>query len=135
MKFKALSNDKRKLDLNWDSINAYTHKWVPNTEFEVEIAKRQPRKSDPLRKYYYGGVLPTLMEHLGYEREETEIFHWHLKIVFFQIAPDERGIPRNVPHLFSNGSDVPVDQKAKYVDWVIRKAAENGCYIESPGEE
>jgi hypothetical protein len=74
------------------------------------------------------------MEHLGYDPDEEMLFHRQLKIVYFQIKPDTKGIYRHVPHVFSNDSEIPVPKKKKFVDWVIRKAAQEGVYIEDPGE-
>lgn len=134
MKFQTILTDDRKLNLNWESINQYLSKWKPGTAIEVEIVRRVPRRSDPLRKYYFAAVLPPFMEHLGYDPEEEMIFHRQLKIVFFKIKRDERGIRRGVPSVFSNESDIPVSIKKKFVDWVIRKASEYGAYIPDPGE-
>ena len=134
MKFRAVLDDNRKLPLNWESINQYLSKWKPGTPVEVEIVRRVPRRSDPLRKYYFAAVLPPFMEHLGYEPEEELIFHRQLKIVYFKIKPDKKGIYRKVPHVFSNDSDIPVPEKKKFVDWSIRKASQEGCYIEDPNE-
>ena len=75
MKFKAISNDQRKLDVNWFAINAYTAKWKPGTAFEVEIVRRQPKRSDPLRSYYFAAVLPPIMESAGYEKDEILELH------------------------------------------------------------
>lgn len=132
MKFTLLSDDNRKLSFNMERINAYCSRWKPHTPFEIEIVKRQPRKSDPLRKWYFGAILPDFMKHLGYEPEDELNFHRQLKIVFFRVKPDKRGIYKesSIPSVFSNESDLPVPQKKEFVDWTIRKAAENGCYIE-----
>ena len=134
MKFRAVLDNDRKLPLNWESINQYLSKWKPGTPIEVEIVRRVPRKSDPLRKYYFAAVLPPFMEHLGYDPEEEMLFHRQLKIVFFKIKKDKKGIERKVPSVFSNDSDIPVPEKKIYVDWVIRKASQEGCYIPDPGE-
>lgn len=135
MKFQVVSNEKRELKLNWDVINIYTSRWKPATPFDVEITRRQARKSDPMRKYYFAIVLPLFMEHIGYDPDEDEIFHRQLKIVFFRIKPDKKGIHRKVPSVFGNDSELPVSEKKKFVDWVVRKAAENGVYIPDPEGE
>lgn len=130
MKFKAVSNDNRKLPLNMEAINTYVSKWKPGTPFDIEIVRRVAKISDPLRRYYFAAVLPPFMEHLGYDREEQDLFHRQLKIVYFQIKPDAKGIYRNVPSVFSNESKIPVPDKVKFVEWVIRKAAFEGVYVE-----
>lgn len=135
MKFKTISNDQRELDINWLHINQYVAKWKPGTAFEVEIVRRTPRKSDPLRKYHFGVVLPIFMEHLGYEPHEDELFHRQLKIVYFRTKTDKKGIHRNVPSVFGERSEIPVPEKIKFVEWVKRQAAKEGCYIPDPGEK
>ena len=131
MKFRAVK-DKGKLQINWERIETYLANFKDGTAFDVEIVRRQKTKSDPLRCYYFGVVLPAFMEHLGYEKEEYEIFHRQLKIVYFQIKPDSKGIYRKVPSVFSNESNITNADKSKYVDWVIRKAAQEGVYIPDP---
>ena len=132
MKFQARTNSKREIEIQWDRVNAYLSKWPPETVLDVEIVKRVPRKSDPLRKYYFGGVIKPFMEYLGYEPDELELFHRQLKITYFQIKPDNKGIYRNVPSVFSNESEIHVPTKKKFVDWVIRTAAKEGVYISDP---
>jgi hypothetical protein len=128
MKFRAIK-DGDKLNINWERINVYLFRFKDGTPFDVEITHRQRTKSDPMRKYYFGVVLPAFMAHLGYERDEQDLFHRQLKIVYFQIKPDSKGIYRHVPTVFSDKSDIPVDEKAKFLEWVIRKAAQEGVYI------
>ena len=130
MKFRAVTNNKRQLDLNWEVINAYLSKWRPGTPIDIEIKRRVKKTSDPMRAYYFSAVLPPFMEQLGYDKEETELFHRQLKIVYFQIQPDKKGIYRKVPSVFSNEPDVRVPEQAKFVEWVIRAAAKEGVYIE-----
>jgi hypothetical protein len=132
MKFRARTDDSRRLDVNWDRVNTYLSKWKPGTVLDVEITKRVPRKSDPLRKYYFSAVIRPFMNHLGYEPDELELFHRQLKITYFQIKPDKKGIYRNVPSVFSNESEIAVPDKKRFVDWVVRTAAKEGVYIEDP---
>lgn len=131
MKFKAVK-DKGKLNINWERIETYLSNFKDGTAFDVEIVRRQRTKSDPLRKYYFGVVLPAFMEHLGYDKDEQELFHRQLKIVYFQIKPDGKGIHRKVPSVFSNESNVAIADKLKFVEWAVRKAAQEGAYIPDP---
>jgi len=134
MKFRA-PKIKGKLNINWDHITTYTSRWKDGTWFDIEIMRKQERRSDPTRKFYFAAVLPPFMKHLGYEPEEELLFHRQLKIVYFRIEPDKKGIYRNVPSVFGNDSEMPVSEKREFVEWVIRKAAQEGVYIESPGGE
>ena len=136
MKFKAFSNKDRELDLNWDRINIHVALYKPNTPFDIEITRRQAKKSDPLRKYFFGAVLPPILEQSGYEKDEALELHRWLKIRFFQVPVDKKwGIHRDkdIPSVFSDDSDLPVSEKKKYVDYVIRKAAKVDIYIPDPG--
>ena len=83
MKFRARTNDKRQIEIQWEQVNAYLSKWPPDTVLDVEIVKRQPRKSNPMRKMYFAAILPEFAKYLGYD-----------------------------------------------VDWVLRKSAIEGCYIQ-----
>jgi len=144
MKFKALSNEKRRLELDMEKINLYVARYKKFTPFDIEITRRQKTVSDPLRKYYFAAVLPPFMNELGYEPEEELLFHHQLKSVYFshstpeleklgiKVWKDKRGIYRGVPSVFSNKSPLPVSLKKKFVDWVIRKAAQEGVFIEDP---
>ena len=135
MKLKAQTDKNRKLNLNWDLIDIYLSRWKPDTWFDIEITRHQHKKSDPMRKLFFGGILPTLMEHLGYEPDEKLFFHWQLKVKFFGIQPDKKGIYHGVPSVFGNKSEIPISKKKDYLEWVVRKAAKMGCYIPMPGEE
>jgi hypothetical protein len=128
MKFRAVK-DKGKLNINWERIEVYLSRFKDGTAFDVSIVHRQRTKSDPQRKYYFGVVLPAFMEHLGYEKDESDLFHRQLKIVYFRIKPDKKGIYRKVPSVFSNESEIVVAEKSKFLEWVIRKAAQEGVYI------
>ena len=134
MKFKA-QKIKGKIDINWSHLEAYASKWQDGATFTVEITREQRTKSSPMRKYYFAVVLPLFAEHLGYDRDEFLLFHRQLKIVFFGIQPDNKGIYRKVPHVFADESTLPVGEKKKFCEWVVRKASMEGVYIPDPGEK
>ena len=138
MKFRTRSDKDRKISINWDRINIYASRWKPNTEFEVEIKRFQQTTlaSKNQRAFYFGYVLPPFMDELGYDKEEGVLFHHQLKVTYFQHDPafkikqDTRGIWRGVPSVFSLDPDMGDEKRRGFIDWVIRKAAENGVYIE-----
>ena len=134
MKFKLVSDGSRCLTINQDRVNAYASRWKPGTEYTLEVTRKVPRRSDPMRKYFFAAVLPPFCKELGYEVDEQELLHRQMKIVYFKCEPDSRGIYRNVPSVFSDDSNMPVPQKKEYLDWVVRKAAIAGVYIPDPGE-
>lgn len=131
MKFRAII-ENGKLSVNWERIGVYLARWKDGTVLDVEIVRRQPRKSDKLRSYYFKIVLPMFAEHLGYEKDEQLLLHRQLKIVYFKVEPDSKGIYRKVPSVFGNESEMVVSEKSKFRDWVIRKAALDGLYIPDP---
>ena len=133
MKFRA-QKIKGKIDINWKHLELYTSRWKDGANFTIEIKREQSRKSHPMRKYYFAAVIRPFMEHLGYDADELDIFHRQLKIIYFQVEKDGKGIYRNVPHVFAEESTIAVPEKKKFVDWVIRKAAAEGVYISDPGE-
>ena len=90
-------------------------------------------------------VLPGICDGAGYEKDEYADVHKDLKCRFFEnqhalfesleLTPpsrDKRGIWRHVPKGFHEDSVIPVEDKAKYVEWVVRKAARYGVYIQGP---
>ena len=135
MKFQLVSDDNRRITLNMDAINAYTSRWVPHTSFDLELTRRVAKKSDPMRHFYWAVVVRTYGEHLGYDADELELLHRQLKIVYFKVEPDKKGVYRNVPSVFSNDSELPVPEKKKFLDWVVRVAARDDCYIPMPDEK
>jgi hypothetical protein len=148
MKFKATIDRKGKLDVKWDLVNTYLSRWKIGTILDVEIVRRQKTKSDPMRKMYFAKILPDFANSLGYDPDEYLAFHDQLKIVYFSNQPkllkklklkecykDEKNVWRNVPHVFHNDSKLPISEKTKFVDWVLRKAAIEGIYIETKKEK
>jgi len=134
MRFQARTNNERKLDVNWDRVNAYASKWKPGTVLDIEIVRRKRKISDPMRRLYFGHVLPAYGNHLGYDADEHMLLHRQLKIVWFNVQKDEKGIYRNVPHVFANEAETDVKGKSRFMEWVVRCAARDGCYIEMPGD-
>ena len=134
MKFRAII-ENGKLSVNRERINVYLSRWKDGTVLDVEITRRQRTKSDPMRKYYFGVVLPLFAEHLGYDKDEHLLLHRQLKIVYFRVEPDAKGIHRKVPTVFSDKSEIPVSEKSDFVAWVQRKAAQEGVYIPDAMED
>jgi len=133
MKSVLKSNQDRKLNLNMVAIEAYVARWKPHTEFRFELTRIDNTKAtDPQRGYYFSAILPALLRGCGYDPEEALMVHRQLKILFFHVQPDEHGIYRDkdIPSVFSLKSGVGSQKRAEFMDWVIRKAAENGEYVE-----
>ena len=130
MKFRA-QKIKGKIDINWQHLEVYTSKWKDGATFTIEIKREQRRKSTPQRKMYFAAILPEFAKGLGYDPDEYLLFHRQLKIVYFQVKPDKKGIYRNVPHVFADESELPVPEKSKFIEWVLRKAAMEGIYIDT----
>lgn len=135
MKFTLIS-DERRLLTGVGLLNTYASRWKPHTKFTVEIKRKVKKKiaSHEQRGYYFAEVLPKLMHACGYDPEEAELVHRQLKIIFFQIQPDRHGIYRSkrIPSVFSLDSNISPEKRNEFVEWVIRKAAENGEYVQGP---
>ena len=131
MKFKA-QKIKGKIEINWQHLETYTSRWKDGATFTVEIKREQRRKSTPQRSMYFAAILPQFADGLGYDRDEYLMFHRQLKIVYFGVKPDKKGIYRekDIPHVFADESELPVPEKTKFIDWVLRKAAIEGIYID-----
>ena len=146
MDFKLVSDDSKRIYINMDLVNIYTGRHKAGTPYDVSVTRRQKKKSDPMRRFYFAAVLPVFMEELGYDISESKFFHQQLKIRHFENHPlfldetgktiikrDKRGMWHNVPKVFRKESTLNVSVKKRFVDWVIQKAAEHGLYIEDPG--
>ena len=131
MKFRAIQTKQNTLDYNRDLVVAYLSRNKSGTRYEVEIRKPRATDSDPMRSYYFGGVLETFMEHLGYDKHEKLLFHHQLKLLYFDPQPDEHGF-KHVPSVFSKKSKIDTKGKSDFIEWVRRLAAKEGCYIEDP---
>jgi hypothetical protein len=136
MKFQARTSDNCKLEVNWDRVNTYLSQWKPGTVLDIEIVKRVPRKSNPLRAYYFGAVMPPIADYAGYEKSEILDLHKFMKIRYFNVKPDKWGVYRkkDIPSVFSDESELKVPEKKAFVDHVIRQAAKLGVYVPNPGE-
>lgn len=147
MDFKLVSDDSKRIQINMDLVNIYTGRYKAGTPYDVSVTRRQAKKSDPMRRFYFATVLPPFMEELGYDISESKFFHQQLKIRYFERHPlfldengktiikkDKRGMWQNVPKVFRKESMLDVSVKKQFVDWVRQKAAEYGIYTEDPGE-
>jgi hypothetical protein len=140
MKSKLVSDSNRQVHINMDAINAYTSRWVPGTAFYFELVRRMKKVSDPQRRYYWSTVLPCFLDAYWYERDEADIVHRHLKILFFGVQPDSHGIYRDkdIPSVFSNIPTISPEERKRFIDAVIRKCAQspdNPIMVPEPGEK
>lgn len=74
------------------------------------------------------------MESARYEKDEILDLHKFMKIRYYNVKPDKWGIYRkkDIPSVFGNKSQIPVSGKKEFVDYVVRKAAKVGIYIDDP---
>jgi hypothetical protein len=136
MKIQARSDKNKNLSVNWNFVMQYIKKWVPGTLFEISVTRRSNENKGPLRKYYWSVVMPLFLEAYGYDPDEAETVHRHLKIIFFGVKADNYGVYRekDIPALFADESDKDNATKLRFIDWCKRKAAEAGVYIPDPNE-
>jgi len=131
IKFRARKENGR-LVYNRELLAIYLNRFKDQTVFKCVIKRPQKSSSNSQRKYYFGSVLPTLMDHLGYDRDDKLSFHNQLKILYFTVEPDKHGF-LVAPSVFTKGAKT-TKQAANFINWVQRKAAEYGCYIPDAGE-
>lgn len=138
MKFPCRTDKDRKPVINWSAIDAYFKRWKPHTDFDITVKRRSNKKiaSPEQRGYYFSTVLPVFMNAYGYDPEDDDQLHRHLKCTFFRVKPDKHGVYRekDIPSVFSLKSDIGMKKRGEFIDWVIRKSAEAGKYTPSPGE-
>lgn len=135
MKFRARTNSKKKFETNWDVIETFLMRLKPNTLLEIDITKLEKKNSDPMRAYYYSQTLPPLLKATGYEVYEGVFVHHNLKGIFFEnhkneewrTHKDERGVWRNVAHVFSKKSPIPISVKKEFIAFVERIGVSYGA--------
>jgi len=135
MRFQFRTDKNRKPMIDWDKVHLYLQHRKADTVWDIEIKPHERKVSDPMRKLYFAVVLPKFANHLGYDPDEEILLHRQLKIIFFKIEPDKKGIYRKVPSVFGNDSDLVISEKKRFFDWVLRKASIEGCYIETERSE
>jgi len=133
MKFKAIVGLHPKLRYNTDQVEKYLLKFKAGTVLDMELKRARKSRSEPQQAYYWANVLPTLGDHLGYDRgPEQERLHDWLKCLYFNIQPDSRGIYKGIPSVWGKESKLDVKERSEFVDYVIRLAAKEGVVINEP---
>ncbi len=89
----------------------------------VDIDKIKRQRSDNQNRWYWGCIIPTLGDYLGYDKEEL---HSALKFRFLQTHADGP-----LPTVRSTAS-LSTKEFAEYCDNCVRLAAEMGVVIEDP---
>ena len=126
MKFRAIKSEG-KLQINWERIDVYLSRWKDGTVLDVEITRRQRTKSDPTSQVTTSAWCCRCSRSiLGYDKDEHLLLHRQLKIVYFRVEPDAKGIHRHVPTVFSDKSEIPVSEKSDFVAWVSAKGRARG---------
>jgi len=96
----------------------------------MAIKREQRGRTMSQNKYYWGVVLATLAEWSGHEPEEL---HEHLKQMF--LVPSEDELPSGSRiKTWPSTANLTVEQFVKYVDDVVRWAAEQQVYVPSADE-
>lgn len=140
MDFRAHKDKSGKVNYQRDLIKAYLDNVKNDTYLKISINRLGKTESDPMRKYYFSTVLPLLMDHVGYEPHEKMFFHNQLKQRCFCPEPDENGFFK-VPSVFGKKSEITIERKQKFIEWVKRLAAQmsgkhgDGVYIPDPNEQ
>ena len=100
---------------------------LPDGPVQIIIKKYRRKRTDPQNKYYFGVVVPILMEYTGYTKDEM---HEALKWKFLKI--EKPGMPPTV------GSTKKLNTKEfeEYLENIKRWAAVDlSLYIPDPNEE
>ena len=116
-----------------EQLKAYLSRCKDGDVFRCSIKKPQKIGSNPLRRYYFGVMLPLFMSEIGYEPHEKDMFHEQLKMLYFQPEPDEHGFKR-VPAVFRKKARKKTKEQVKFTEWVKRLAEEQGIYLPDPNE-
>lgn len=92
---------------------------------EVIVRPAKARRSNSQNRFYWGILIPLLVEWSGHSGEEV---HMGLKLKFLtERDGDGLEVPRST-------SDLSVTEFTKYIERCQQFAAENGVYVPDPGE-
>lgn len=116
---------------NMSKVLAFISALSPQCAWVIELKKFQRRRSTDQNAYLWGGVYKTICEHLpGWEPDDVheyclgECFGWETI----------EGFGRKRMRPLKRSSKLTVSEFAQYIDFIQRRMAEHGIYIESPNE-
>jgi hypothetical protein len=95
-------------------------------EIDLTVKRHRAQRGSQANRYYYGVVVATLADCLGYERDEL---HEALAHRFLSTTGPDDPLPRR-----RSTADLNTAEMAEYIDQCKRLASELGCYIPEPGE-
>jgi len=100
-------------------------KLLEGKRVSLQLGKQVNKRSNPQNAYYWGCVLKTLGDHLGYTSDEL---HDVMKFKFLCVDRDAE-VPR-----FRSTTSLSTLEFNEYLERIAQFAAELGCYIPEPNE-
>jgi ribulose 1,5-bisphosphate synthetase/thiazole synthase len=100
---------------------AVVESMTPGVTYAMRLSKwKEHTISDPMRRYYFGVVAKMIAEHTGHP---AEVIHDYLKRKILGVTVDKWGIEQ-VRSVFSDSSDMSVEEKSEFIDEVRRWASD-----------
>ena len=93
---------------------------------EVFIRKVTRIRSLSQNRYYWGIVIPAIMEYMGEDWDKDGV-HFALKEKFLSRRDPDTGLV-----VVTSTTELTVEQFRSYIDMIIRYFAQMGCRIPSP---
>lgn len=99
--------------------------------FTLRLAKRSVKRTREQNQFWWGVVIPTIAESVGYDAHEHDALHYALLQKCFGAAC-KGGIEVSKQ---PSSANLSVEQFTHLIDWTIRFAATDlGCVVPLPGE-
>lgn len=114
-----------------DRIACFLRKALPGKRIRVEVGEYRRRRSDDQNRALWGVAYKTLADATGNDPDDLhefflgEFFGWDV----IEVMGQKRRVPKR------RSSKLTTTEFAEFYDFIQRRAAENGYYVPSPGEE
>lgn len=93
---------------------------------EIFVRKVSRIRSLPQNRYYWGVVIPAIMEWMGEDWDKDQV-HFALKEKFLSKRDPDTGLV-----VVTSTTELTIEQFRAYIDVIIRFFANMGCRIPSP---
>lgn len=120
LKYRALKRKGRMVIVDHALLQQDLDRMPDEERFYLIIERAKDRRtiSDPMRRYYYGVVLHYIAEETGHS---ADLIHQEMKEKILGSTVDRFGF-KIVPSVFSDGSDLDIAAKKRFVEEVRRWA-------------
>lgn len=120
-------------------LGAFFARLPADKPWEVSVEPFKKKRSGRQNNAMWGPIYGPLSAFTGYS--ETELHDVMLKLHFGEVERRVLGVTQRVPRRTTTinergeREELSRDEMARFIDFILRKAAELGCYIEDPNPQ